>query len=410
MKGIDEIAQDYSPEIALAVLMLRVKMGKSTEQELQIYLTNFKIDLPFFLSVLEAHQIESIVYTTGCFNNFNPGDPLILKFKEKIIVRSKVNMIILNELVLLQKLFSQHRLEVIFYKGVMLSKIIFNDLTTRSTSDIDILIKAGDFLTIRNLLLNEGFEEMYFYPESYHQYYLEINRESLFRKKCISGTFIYVEIQWAPLPEIFGHPYNNNYFFERNSTEKILNEIIPIPALNEHMTLLFIHHGIADLWRNLKHIFDISVMADKYSDKINWKVIEGYIEQNRFVKNAIVGKNLIDLFFGIKIPIFSNLEIGKMESEKCMDTVLSFPLLTKKKKSFSNVYRQLLLSDGLKERFILCKGYLKQFVKPSMVDLQNQHFTTTWFPLYYITKRFRFLYKHKKISILLFCSLYVCNY
>lgn len=382
MKGIEIIARDYSPEIAFAVLLLRFKLGKCTEQEFQDFLTNHKINLPFFLSLLETHQIESILFTTSFFKKFYTDDPLILKFKEKIMLRSKVNMIILDEIVALQKLFSTHNIEVIFYKGVLLSKLLFGDFTTRTTSDIDILIRAGDFLAIRKLLLNGGFEEMYYYPELYHQYYMEVNRESLFRKKCISGTFIFIEIQWAPLPEIYGLPYNNNYFFAKKSSEKILNEIIPIPALNEHMTLLFMHHGIADLWRNLKHIFDIAVMSDKYSDKLSWSDIESFIEQNKFVKNSIVGQNLCEILFGVNIPIFNTLEIGKKESELSLRSVLSFPILTKKKKSFSNVYRQLLLSDGINQKLKLFKGYIKLYLKPSMIDLKYHHFSPSFFPLF----------------------------
>jgi Uncharacterised nucleotidyltransferase len=395
MRDIQAISNEYGPEIALTVLLLRIKMGKSPEEDVAAFLLNNKPDLNTFLNLLEAHQIESIVFSTRSLKNLFPWDSDIIKFKEKISLRSKVNLIILDELVALQRTFHQHHYEVLFYKGVILSKLLFGDFTTRTTSDIDILIKARDFASIRGILLGAGFEEMYFYSDRFPDYYLAVNRESLFRKKCIAGTYIYVEIQWAPLPEYYGLPFNNNYFFSSVVSERLLKEEINMPGLNEHMLILFIHHGISDLWRNLKHVFDIALLADKYQDTIDWKKIEQYIADQKFVRISIVGRNLCSGLFGVEIPIFSEKENAQKETDSCLHSLLSFPLLTKKKKTLVNLKRQLMLSDGFYERMKLCKGYLEAYIKPSMIDLKNQQFPPFLFPLYYITKRFRFLYGRK---------------
>lgn len=393
MRDIQGISNGYGPEITLAVLLLRVKIGKATEDDVALFLSENKLNLNSFLKLLEAHQIESILYSTRFFKNLFPGYPEIITFREKVTLRSKVNLIILDELLSLQKVFQENHIEVLFYKGVVLSKLLFDDYTSRTTSDIDILIKAVDFASIRHLLLDAGFEEMYFYPDNYPDYYLFINRESLFRKKCLAGTYIYVEIQWAPLPEFYGLPFNNDYFFLNHVSESIINEKIPIPGLNEHLLILFIHHGIADLWRNLKHVFDIILFADKYKEAIDWKKIEKYISDQKFIRNSIVGRNLGKDLFGIDIPIFKDEKNAQKETDVCLHSLLSFPLLTRKKKAASNIKRQLLLSDGFNERMKLCNGYLKVYLMPSMIDLENQQFPRILFPLYYITKRFRFLYQ-----------------
>jgi hypothetical protein len=100
--------------------------------------------------------------------------------------------------------------------------------------------------------------------------------------------------------------------------------------------------------------------------------------------------------FGVNIPDNRKVFRHKKTSEMALTAVLSYPLLTKKKKNYFNVNRQLLFADNFYEKTKLIKGYLKTAISPSMIDLENIKLPSKLFPFYFLTKRLRFLLPKKK--------------
>ena len=215
----------------------------------------------------------------------------------------------------------------------------------------------------------------------------------------MTGKYIFIELQWAPLPSMFRLPYNNEFFFANSGSMQLMGVNIPLINLDQHLIMLLLHHGISDLWRNLKHVFDIAVLANKYQDEIKRKQVEMDIQKWHFVKNAGVGINLCEMLFDVSLPVLTSRKSITKETNSSLDSILQYPLLEKKKKSVSNIKRQLLLTDGFYGKMLLIKGYLRTEFMPSIFDLQRKHFPPSLFPLYYVTKRFRFLLKkNKKVS------------
>ena len=180
MINIQSIKIEYGPEIALAVLFLRLKLGKANRDELNEFLDNNPIELSKFLTLLEAHQIESIINSVQAFREFYSNYDDVINFKRKVEYRSRFNMVLVDEIINLNRLFQNVGFPVLFYKGVVLSKLLFGDFTTRVTGDIDVMIHADNFSAFRKILVNAGYEEVYFYPADYPNYYLkEIGKQYL---------------------------------------------------------------------------------------------------------------------------------------------------------------------------------------------------------------------------------------
>lgn len=393
MIEIRNIAEKYNPEIALLVLMLRVKLGKADEKTLSDFLDGNNIDYDRLLLLMKEHDLENMLHDSIILEKLAARNPAL---KPAIVRRARFNLFIFTELIHLVQLFRNNSIQFLNYKGILLSKILFNDFTTRNTSDIDILINAGDFLTVRQVLLKAGYEEVYYFPDHYPEYYLLKNREATFRRKGLEGQYIYIEIQWAPLPEMYGLPYDNEYFFKHAEIVRLSGEELPAVRLEQHLILLLIHHGISDLWRNLKHVFDIAVFMEKTGKILDWQEIFSKVEQWHFQKNAGVGLTLAEEIFGVNIPDNRKIFRHKKSSAMALTAVLTYPLLTKKKKNYFNVNRQLLFADNFYEKIKLIKGYLKTAISPSMIDLENIKLPSRLFPFYFLTKRLRFLLPKKK--------------
>jgi hypothetical protein len=120
------------------------------------------------------------------------------------------------------------------------------------------------------------------------------------------------------------------------------------------------------------------------------------MEQTWHIKNNFsCGWNLADNLFGVGPVPSDSYGIKDEKLNTALGSLLGFPLLPKNKKSLRTLRRQLMLCDSSKERNALIKGYLKIAIWPSLTDLENIKFPPIFFPLYFITKRFRFLFRKK---------------
>ena len=393
-----QIGKQYCPEIALIVILLRIKLGIASREDFIRFRDENAIGKDFVFTLIKSHELGSVVFSLKDIRDLLPDKGTGRMDTNSFELRARNNLLILAELIRINEKFRVLEIPVIFYKGVLLSYLLFDDFTTRATSDLDILIKSTDFLKIRSALLADGYEEVYFYPENYPAYYLAHTRESSYRKKFQGGHYLYIELQWAPLPEYFGLPYNNDYFFDHMQDIKVAGTKISTLNITQHMLLMMIHHGISDIWRNLKHVFDLAVLISRHNDSIDWQeVYNKGIEWHKEV-NFSCGLNLVCLVFGVSPLKPSPWKTNAQTNQLVMESLLSFPLIGKSKKNGENIKRQLLLCDNRKERISLEKGYLKIALWPSLIDLENIKLPAKLFPLYFITKRLRFLFPGKKIS------------
>lgn len=395
MMDVELISRQYNFETAFVVLLLRVKMGISSVKDLNEFIENKSINTDFVLQLTKEHDLNSFIFSSKELREFsflgNINDALL----QNVELRARNNLLILAEMLQLNEKFRSASIAVIFYKGILLSKYFFNDFTTRATSDIDILIDSSDFITMREALLDSGFEEVYYYPEEYPEYFLTHSRESTFKKKIRGDQYLYIEVQWSLLPKFYGLPYDNHYFFENMTEFKIVDSNIPTLNTTQHLLALFIHHGLSDLWRSLKHVFDIALYIDRFNSDINWIEFYKKSEEWHAIENFNCGLNLVNILFGITPIQSSPWHCNQNRTAISLKSLLSYPLLGKRKKNIKNFRRQLLLCDTRYSKIGLLKGYLKLAIWPSIIDLQNHHFPNSLFPLYFITKRFRFLYKRK---------------
>jgi hypothetical protein len=170
---------------------------------------------------------------------------------------------------------------------------------------------------------------------------------------------------------------------------------IPVPIPEQHFLLLLIHHGMAELWRKGRHLSDLLVFTRRYRDELQWDRIDEKIRAWKMRRNVKAGIDACALLAGYELPLCADYPSRSADAQAVVDSLLRFPLLPREKKNRENLARQLLLADDVAAKTTLLGGYLKAYLAPSLTDLQQHDFPPALFPLYYVTKRFRFLYRSK---------------
>jgi Uncharacterised nucleotidyltransferase len=388
-------ASRYGTEHALMAMLLRWQAGIVTDGQLGAFAEGHPMDAEKLTRILDAHQMQSVFLASGISGTVLREQEHLATFTNQAAYRARFNMVILQELIQVHLALAARKLEVMFYKGVVLSRLLYGDFTSRMTADIDILIRAEDLVPAREALLQMGYEEVYRYPDVYRRYVQGISREAMFRKRSANGQYIFVEVQWAPLPGFFGLPYNNEYFLAHRQMIPLMGAEIPVPMPDQHFLLLLIHHGIGELWRKCRHLSDLLVFTRRYRDELHWDRIDEKIHAWKMRRNVKAGIDACEMLSGYQMPLCTGYHSRSGDAQAVVDSLLRFPLLPREKKNRENLARQLLLSDDTPAKVTLLGGYLKAYLSPSLTDLQQHDFPPALFPLYYVTKRFRFLYQSK---------------
>ena len=103
------------------------------------------------------HNISALVHQA--LKNYDQIPPNILyKLKSSRLLNVAKHLNDAQELRALVQLFAKEEVQIIPYKGLLLTQSIFEDLSLRYYSDIDFLYKEGDFSSIQNILTKRGYQ------------------------------------------------------------------------------------------------------------------------------------------------------------------------------------------------------------------------------------------------------------
>ena len=391
MLPIKTILEDHGVESARLIRMLRRSIGVAEAVAGDEGLSIPSPDESILTRLAIDHEVVNLVFRRGDPQDFL-GEDARRSLQSSLRLRTAWNLVLFRETVSLAEHLSRLGVEVLFYKGLVLCDLLYGDLTSRPTRDVDILVRSDDFLRLRKELLRMGFSEDFHFPVRHSKYYMGVNREAAFSRMLPDGHALNVEVQWAPVLPFYSVPYDNAPFFRSAATAQWGDARIPVPSVEDQFLLLLAHHGVSELWHSLKHLADLASFMRERGGGMDWGRVSRRIAEWGMQRNAGVGFALCRELLGSEIP--SVLPV-------CGDAGLLFKmrrrLLADGPPSRvqilpSNMLLQLQLTEGLAAKGRLLGGYLRKWVSPGLRDLEHLRLPPLLFPLYYLLKPFRFLY------------------
>jgi hypothetical protein len=389
MIPIHHIEQHFNSEVAFLVLCCRVQLERADSKELAAYLRQHQLDWDFTHRLTGYHGIRPIAYKVAAAHPQHMDHGYTNTLRKQSIAIAKENLERLREIAAITGAFRRKDILIVPYKGILLSQLLFDDYALRESSDIDMLILPKDFSAARRLFMELGYTDAQYYNEDFEDYFIKTNREFKFSKTVGERRKMKVELQWNPLHKLMGIPLSNDQlFYDLREIEIPSGSVNALSPSNE-LLLLLAHHGVADVWRKLKHIVDIAVFIDKYRDKIDWLALEQTLTRNKLQKFALAGCQMAELLFGVTNPVFKSHhpDVGG----KMLPATLGFPLLSTEKTNFRHLRRHLALCDTMADRASLLWRYAILWLMPNMRDIKIIKLPKSLFSLYFIVRRFRFL-------------------
>ncbi|WP_276134898.1 nucleotidyltransferase family protein [Polluticoccus soli] len=391
MIPISEIAKRYNAEMALLVLIGRAGFKKSALDEVVTHISQSSIDWHLFEKIVVAHKLRPLVYRILLRISDHVAPDYIERLRSDVLKIAAGNLMKLDELMKLHAVLNDSRVVNIPYKGLLLSRLLYDDFVTRETGDIDFLINARDFRTAKEVLLASGYIPASFFDAQFEDRFVKTESELLLTRQTPLGI-MKVELHWEVTHRMLDAPIDVMRLFDRSKRHSISSKEVCELNVEDHLMIVLVHHGVNDVWRVLRHVTDLAAFAEADGQLIASPEIKKLLKQAGIRRTSAIGLQLCHSLFGVGSE---TSERETPEYNAVLSRLLTFPVLKKRKLSAENVRQQFLLRDSLRARLRLGWCYLREGFTPNMRDVATLRLPDHLHFLYYLLKPFLFLVRKK---------------
>ncbi len=201
-------------------------------------------------------------------------------------------------LIKLIRLFTDHHIPAIPFKGPALSQMLYQTYDARIFGDLDILVSPKDAIGAKNLLLSNGFHTDVQIPESQESAYVQ--KGNFFHIFNPSGN-VNIDLHW----ELSGRYTQKPLFFEvltpYTQSIKLCGHSCPILG-NEDTLIHLCIHGSRHCWDKLEMLFAIALLVKQYKHSIIWDAVLKKAKRLGAKKMLFLSLALASHLFHISLP------------------------------------------------------------------------------------------------------------
>lgn len=389
MLDINEIKTNYAPETGLLILLCRYNFGTAGLAEINDYISNSNIDWQFFYMLVKEHDIRPLIYKVIIDTGITIPVDIAQRLRNNVLNLSTANIERFRELLQLQELFQKNDLVVIPVKGVVLSYLLYGDVASRETCDIDYFITPETFREVRSLLIEAGYKSESFYDEKLLNAIIANTREHKMFRETEHGI-IKIELQWQVTLNNVDIPIKNADLLSNLKTIKVANHDIRVLSMQNRLMILMAHHGVNDIWRTLKHILDIGMLCGKYKDVIDWQLFQAESAKYKIRRTSQAGLLLSHQLFGTDLPVPVDNKVYSI-TRTVLKNLLKYPLIKRRRSFISNLGQQLSMRDSFGDKSSVLRAYFVFLIKPDIRDIELIRLNKRLHFIYFFLKPFRLI-------------------
>src|SRR5262249_17631482 len=252
-------------------------------------------NFPVLLQLADAHAVTPILYTALRDQPLPPpfGGQLRSRFENSV----RQSLAQTAELARLAALFDEHRIPLVALKGPMLSQYLYGELGTRSSGDIDVLVKPEDVPQIRNILAPAGYRlhtTLHWHSDSACMR----SREQEISFESPSGVSI--DVHWRLMPRYFPSVFDRMTGWESLRTVPLAGRAIQTLA-PETLLQFLCAHGAKHMFERLGWICDVARFLHVTPD-LDWGRVTDSDRRSTTLRQLRLGGNFARQKLGAPEP------------------------------------------------------------------------------------------------------------
>lgn len=287
----------------LVSLLVCIKPDEKTQNKIIDLIRGTNIDWSCAYEFAHRHKIVSIIYKNIYSSKALIPSSAKIKFKNFYVANSIHNLQLASVLYYWLKELNDNGIDALPFKGPVLAETAYGDISLRSFSDVDVLIKKTDMVKAWHLFEKSGFRASLKLSDSQKLAYAKTEDHIAF-----SMGIITIEVHWEitgmylarPITFDLLAPYFCSIDIKGKKIKTLSNEIL-VPYL--------CIHGTKDGWLNVEQVFAISeiIRRDK---KFDWQKAMHFAKKYKCRNIFLIGLNLSMRIFNIELPDCILLKIG----------------------------------------------------------------------------------------------------
>lgn len=299
------------------------------------------------------------------------------------------NMLMTSELIKIMDLLRKNSIEALAFKGPALAQMVYEDITLRQYSDLDVLTRKENIYKIDSLLKAYGYKRLLTLTPIQEKVWIKYAHDMGFIHK---QKGVHFEMHWSFLDEDYPLQVDLEDFWKETHEVKLNGH--PIPTFsNENLLYYLCIHGSKHLWERIEWVKDLDLLIQ--NENIDWDALTSKAEVSGFEKMVYLGLSLSASLFATPLPQTVQEKIAKYPQLSSLSDFVLESWQTPKS-TFEQTSAMIKLFPGIKEQLI----YLhKVILKPSFNEYWYVDLPKRFYWGYYLVRPYLLIKKYFSRSV-----------
>lgn len=283
-----------TPEIQLIIWLTQTSLQNQVTVEIPA-LIKHHLDWKRLLPAAFEHRVVPLLFRS-LKNMDGIPDEVRTEFNVRCRRILQRNLKLTHQMLDLIGILQSHNIEVIAYKGPVLAKFLYDDVSLRQFNDLDLLINRKDFPAVKQLFVAHGYQPAWKLTQKQEKAVLKYYYEYPFYK---NETNTLLELHWDLLESFFSFDIKTAELFRRSEILALYNQPIKTLSVEDSLIILSVH-GSKHFWKRLGWIADIVQLVKKPS--IKWDVVLERAAQSGAMRALLLAMFLADTVLNADLP------------------------------------------------------------------------------------------------------------
>jgi hypothetical protein len=248
------------------------------------------------MRLAERHGVSSLMYRS--LKRFEGDVPagVLATLRERREHNVRKSLFLTRELIRVLDCLDGLGIDVLPYKGIVLSESYYGDMALRQCGDLDLFVRARDVGRVKSAVRELGFSERMQIPEDAEDDYIAAGYEFTFDSPAGKNL---LELQWALEPRYYAVDFDMEGLFGR--AVEVGFAVRRVKTLStEDLLLVLSIHAAKHVWGRLIWLCDVERVLQR---KLDWEWVRTQARRLGVERILHVTLALAEKLLGAGIPV-----------------------------------------------------------------------------------------------------------
>jgi hypothetical protein len=248
------------------------------------------------LRLADEHGTSSLVYQNLSRLGDNVPPPVLASLRQSYERNIHKSLFLSAELIRILDCLDALGIEVVPYKGLVLSQAYYGDMAMRQSGDMDLFVRKPDVVRIKRAVRDLGYTPRVPIPADAEEDYIASGYECTFDSPVGRNL---LELQWALQPRFYAVDFDMDGLFERAVSVAVAGRAVKTPSPEDLLLVLSVH-AAKHVWGRLIWLCDIAQIVKR--GNLNWDCIQSRARELGIERILHVTLLLVRRFLTAPIP------------------------------------------------------------------------------------------------------------